>query len=78
MNAKRIETTTLLRAGFKKTEISKQLNANRMTVHSLEQRLKASDPTKDCPRLGRLQVISQEGIKNAFENDPFQKITRLT
>ena len=45
--AKGIEISTLLHAGFKKTEISKQLNVSRMTVHRVEQRLKASESLKD-------------------------------
>ena len=77
MEAKRIEISTLLRAGFKKTDISKQLNVSRMTVYRVEQRLKVSESLKDRPRSGRPQVISQEAIKKAFENDPCQKMTRL-
>ena len=37
---KRIEISTLLSVSFKKTEISKQLNICKMTVHGAEQRLK--------------------------------------
>ena len=40
MEAKRINISILLRVGFKKTKISKQLNASRVTVYRLEQRLK--------------------------------------
>ena len=38
---KRIEIPTLLRAGFKKTKVSKQLNISRMPVNRVEQHLKA-------------------------------------
>ena len=78
MEAKEIKNIHMLRADFKKTEISLQLNVSRMTVHQVEQRFKASEPLKDRPRLERPQVISQEAIKKAFENDPCQKMTRLT
>ena len=40
MEAKSIEISSLLRAGFKETEISKQLNVRRISVHRVEQRLK--------------------------------------
>ena len=43
----------------------------------MEQHLKASKFLKDRPRLGRTQAISQEAVKNVFENDPCQKMTRL-
>ena len=43
MEAKRIEIPILLRAGFMKTEISKQLKVSRMTIHRAEQRLKSSE-----------------------------------
>ena len=33
MESKRVEIFTLLREGFNKTEILKQLNVSRMTVH---------------------------------------------
>ena len=42
MKAKIIKTFTLLPAGFKKTKISKRLNLSKMTIHQVEQRLKAS------------------------------------
>ena len=75
MEAKRTEISTLLRAV---TEISKQLNITRMTVHRVEQRQKASESLKERPQSGRYQVISQVAIKNTFENYPWQKMTRLT
>ena len=49
MEARRIEIFPLLRAGLKNTEISKQLNVNRMTVHRVERRLNASKFAKDHP-----------------------------
>ena len=67
MKAKRIEIVTLLCAGLKKTETSKQLNISRMTVHRVQQRLKASVSLQVHPRLRRPQVIGQEATKNAFE-----------
>ena len=73
---KRNILSTLLRVGFKKIEISKQLNVSRMTVHRVEQRLKASESLMDRPRPGRPQVISQEAIKMDIEDDPCQKISR--
>ena len=48
MEDKIVEIYTLLRVGFKKTETSKQLNASRMTVHRVEQRLKTSESLTDC------------------------------
>ena len=42
----------------------------RMTVHPVKQRLKASESLKVRPRSGRPQVMSQKAIKKAFENDP--------
>ena len=77
MEAKRIKISALLRAGFKKADISKQLNVSRMIVHRVDQRLEASEYLKDRPRSERPQVIDQEVIKKAFENDPCQKIARL-
>ena len=47
MREKRIEISSLLRARFKKIEISKQPKASKMTVHRAEQRLRASEPLKD-------------------------------
>ena len=75
MEAKRIEMFTLLRAGYKKTEISNELNVSRMAIHRVEQHLKASESLKDQEDL-RLQV-KKEVIKKAFENYPCQKITKL-
>ena len=72
MKAKRYEIFTLLRMGFKKTEISKQLNVSRTSILWVEQRLKGSEFQKDSPQSGRSQVISQE----AFENDPCHKMAR--
>ena len=63
----------MLRAEFKKTEILKLLNVSKITVHRVEQRLKASNFLEDSPRSGRPQVLSQETIKKAFENGPCQK-----
>ena len=59
--------STLLRAAFKKTEISKQLNVSRMTVHREKPRLKASESLRNRHRSGIPQVISQEATKKAFE-----------
>ena len=42
IEAYRIDISTLLQASFKKTEISKQLNVSRISVHGVEQRLEAS------------------------------------
>ena len=47
-----------------------------MTFRPMQQRLKVLDYLKDCPRLGRVQVISQKIIKAAFKNDPCRKMTR--
>ena len=65
----------MLLAGFKKIEISKQLNISKMTVHRVDRRLTASVSLTDRPQSGRPQVISEEGIKKAFENDLWQKMT---
>ena len=78
MKDKIFEIFSLLRAGFKKTRILKQLNVSRTTVHRVEQHLKASENLKARHRLERPQVISQETIKKTFENDPRQKMTRQT
>ena len=43
MKGKRMEITTLLLAAFKKTEISKLLNVDRLTIHLVKQSLKASE-----------------------------------
>ena len=48
-----------------------------MTVHRVEQRLKASNSLKDRLRSGRHQPIRQESFIKAFKNDPGQKMTRL-
>ena len=53
MEAKRIEVFTFLRKGFKKTEISKQVSVSRMTVHQVEQHLKAEQRWKVQKRLER-------------------------
>ena len=53
-------------ASFKKTEISRQLNVSRTTVHWVE-RLKAFESLKERPRSGRRH--SKEATKKAFEND---------
>ena len=63
MQAKIIEILILSCAGFKKTEILKQLNISRITVHQVHQRLKASESLRDYPLSGTSQVISQEAIK---------------
>ena len=68
----------LVLAGFKKAEISKQLNFNRITVHWVKQRFKASEFLKDRLRSGRPPVISQDTIKMVLENDPCQNMTRQT
>ena len=47
MEAKRIEISTLLRGGVKKTETSMRLKYSRMTVRLVEQFLKASESGKD-------------------------------
>ena len=54
--------------------IWKQLNFSRMTVHRMEQRLKALEFIKNRPRSGRPQVISQEATKKLFENKNLKKI----
>ena len=72
-----MEISTLSSACFKKTEISKQLSFNRMTIHQVEQRFKVSQSLKDCPQSGKSQVIRQEVIKKAFGIDPCQKLTTL-
>ena len=77
MEAKKVEMITFLLAGFKKTEVSKQLDVSRKAVHRMKQRLKASVFLKDRPRSGRPQIVSQKAIKKAFENDPCRKMTRL-
>ena len=59
MKAKQIEISILLRSGFKKTEISKQLNVNRMTVHRVERMINPLKSLKDRHRLGRPQIICQ-------------------
>ena len=56
MEAIRIEMYTLLPAGFKKTEISRQLNFRRMTVCRVEQRLKVF--SKGSSLIEKPQVIS--------------------
>ena len=62
MEAKRIYILfTFLRAGFKKTTISPQLNVNRMTVHLVES-------LKNRPQSGKPQVSSQAAIKKTFDN----------
>ena len=70
MKAERIEISTFLRAGFKKTEISKHLNVSRMIVHWVELHLKASEFLKDRPQSGRPQGLNQELRKQPIpEND---------
>ena len=66
IKATRVDILTLLRAGFKKTEISMKLNVSKLTVHRVEQRLKSSECLRDRPGSGRSQVISQEAIKKAL------------
>lgn len=78
MEDKKIEISTLLRAGFEKTEISNQLDVSRTTIHWVEQRVKVSGSLKNRPRPGRTQVTNQEAIKMAFENDSCQKMKRLS
>ena len=76
MEAKRIKMSILFCVSFKKTEISKQLNVFKMTIHWEGQRLRASEFLKDRLRSGRLQVIGHGAIKHAYENDPCQKMAR--
>ena len=49
-----------------------------MTVHWVEQCLKASESLKDRPRSGKRLITNQEATEKPFENDPCQKITKLT
>ena len=65
LEAKTIEVSHLLRAGYKKS------------VHRVEQRLQASEFIKNAFRSGRPQVMSQEASKKLFKSDPYQKMTRL-
>ena len=52
------EIFTFLTCDFKKTEISKQMNVSRMTIHRVEQLLSASETLKD-----RLQSGYQRGLR---------------
>ena len=70
-----IDIFILLQAGLKNWDF-KQLNVIRTTVHRVEQRLKASESLNNIPRSGGPQIISQETIKKAFENNLCQRITR--
>ena len=70
MEAKSIELSTLLQAGFKKTKISKQLNISRITVHWVKQRLKASEFLKNHPGSGVPKVISKKAIKKGLRKRP--------
>ena len=68
MDAKKIALFTLLREGFKKIEISEQLNVSRITVHRMEQRLISLEFLKDLPRSRRPQVISQDDHQKGLQS----------
>ena len=67
MEAKWIEVSTLVLAGFKKTEILKQLNVSRMTAHRSEQRLKALESIEGSSSIRKVSDYKPRPIKKAFE-----------
>ena len=77
MEAKRIEISTLLRVGFKKTENLKQLTVSRRAVHQVEQRLKTAESVKDRSQSGKPQVISQVVIKKGIRKLPIPENDKI-
>ena len=77
MEAKRINISTLLRAGHKKADIVKLENVSLSTVKRVANRLKNNESLKDQPRSGRPQIIKRENVRKAFLKNPTLKMTEF-
>ena len=73
MEAKRINISTFSCACFKKTEISKQLNVRRMTVHWVEQYLKGSESQKGLSLIRKTLGYKIRHQQKGLQNNSCQK-----